>query len=89
MSYEIDIPEELRPTIIEYITNSRKSMRWNELHLVWLMTVFYRYVEPLNQGGRFKTVAEKVKTKMRCGNCRETMFDYFDIKIDEWQAQAE
>lgn len=87
--YEVNIPEEIRPTIIQYIDNARKSMSWNQAQLTWLLTVFYRYVEPLNQGGRFKTVAAKVERKMRCGNCRETMFDYFDEKIDEWQQQPE
>jgi len=83
--YKVKIPEELRPKIIEYINNAGKSMKWNQKQLIWLLTIYYRYVEQL---GRFKTVEEKVKTKMRCGDCRETMLDYFEQKIDEWQGKA-
>ncbi len=60
MAYQIDIPEELRPTIIKYIDNAGRSIYWNQKEITFLMTVYYRYVEQL---GRFKTVEEKVKTK--------------------------
>jgi cytidine deaminase len=85
MSYQVDIPQELRPKIIEYVNKAGKSMTWNREQLVWLLTVYYRYVEKL---GRFKTVAEKVRTKMRCGDCREKMLDYFENEIDKWQGKS-
>jgi hypothetical protein len=88
MSYTVDIPEDLRPKIIEYISNAPKRMQWNEAHLIWLLTVFYRYVQPLNQGGRFKTVAEKVRIKMRCGDCRNEMLEYFEHQCDIWEGKS-
>ena len=88
MSYTVDIPVELRPKIIEYVNAAAKSMTWNQAQLVYLLTVFYRYVQPLNTGGRFKTVAEKVRTKMRCGDCRNEMLEYFENQCDIWEGKS-
>ncbi len=87
MSYTVDIPVEIRPTIIKYIKNAPGRMNWDETHLVYLLTVFYRYVQPLNVGGRFKTVADKVKVKMRCGDCRNEMLEYFEHQCDIWEGK--
>ena len=84
MSYEVDIPEDLRPKIIEYVNDAPKRMTWSEPQLIFLMTVYYRYVEQL---GRFKTVAEKVKVKMRCGDCRNEMLEYFEHQADIWEGK--
>lgn len=84
MSYTVNIPEDLRPTIIKYVNEAPARMQWNEKQLDFLLTVYYRYVEQL---GRFKSVAEKVKVKRRCGDCRNTMLEYFEHQADIWEGK--
>ena len=85
MSYQVDIPQELRPKIIEYINNSQRSVNWKHEHIKFLMTVFYRYVQKL---GRYKSVEEKVKARIRCGDCRNEMLEYFEHQCDVWEGKA-
>jgi hypothetical protein len=82
--YQVQIPDNLKPTIEEYINNSYKGLYWNNEEKEFLLTVYYRYVQQL---GNYKSVDEKVRRKKGCSGCVGVMRKYFVEAIEDWHEE--
>ena len=82
MPYIIEIPDKIKPEIIRVFDSQRAKMSISEKALIFLMTVYCRYVEKL---GHWENVEEKTLFYIRCGDCRNRMMNWFEANIDKWE----
>ena len=80
MSYEIEIPEELQPQIVEAVGIIKRKFTVPIMPMNFLMRVYYRYVEEL---GKFKSLEAKIDYKFSCNACRVQVLAFFDKQIKE------
>lgn len=81
MSYLVEIPEEVKPQIIEAVQEVRRKLITPIRPMNFLMRIYYRYVEQL---GKYKNVEEKIKFQFGCSACRQKVLKFFEQQIQLW-----
>lgn len=82
MSYEIDIPIEVRPNIKLVMDRNNGKITWPFSDLRFIMLVYYRYIARLYPG---ETPESRTKQDITCNNCRVKALGRVRMEMLKWQ----
>lgn len=77
-----EVPEEIRPDIIEVMKRNSTRLVYYYKDLEYLMTLYYRYCVRLYKN---ETVEAKVASGMRCFSCKADVIMYFKKQLQIWE----